>query len=102
MEEAMFVPGNVAMNLGQLMQARSLASVLAGVVAGVMGIEGILVGSLFFFLAMLASSAIVVISVPKLEEYFQDPSSVYTSGIASGLMGYVLCWTISFNLCHIF
>lgn len=102
MDELLLVPSNIAYNQSELMKARGLASVLAGVVAGILRVEGVFSGALFFVLIMLASSLVIKFRVKDVNEYFSDPSSLYTSGLGSGLMGFVLSWTVVFNLCHIF
>ena len=102
MDPSLLVPGNISHNQAELMKARGLAAVLAGLVAGILRVEGVIFGSIFYLIAMLASSALVAFAVPRLDEYFAEPKSVHTSGIGSGLMGFILCWTIAYNLCHIF
>jgi len=96
------VPGNVSSNLAELMKARGLAAVLAGVVAGILRIEGVVFGGVFFLTAMLASSALVAWSARPAGDFFAEGGQVFSFGLSSGLMGFVLCWTIVYNLCHIF
>ena len=102
MDDVLLVSGNMAYNHNELMKARGLASVLAGVVAGILRVEGVVYGAIFFVLVMLASSLVVVHHVQKVSDYFAEPASVYTNGLSSGLMGFVLSWTVVYNLCHIF
>jgi hypothetical protein len=102
MSAEFLVPANVALNQTELMKARTLASVLAGVVAGTLRVEGVVIGGLFFIFAMLASSALLIFALPRVSDYFATQQEIYTLGLGSGLMGYVLTWTVVYNLCHIF
>ena len=101
-EDSLIVAANVTFNKAELMKARGLASVLTGVVAGILNIEGYIAGGSFFVIAMLFSSVVLILSLPKDLEPFPPSFNIYTHGLGSGLMGFVLCWVLSFNLCHIF
>ena len=97
-----FVSANVSDNYGELLRAKSLAAVLAGTIAGILRVEGVLFGILFYYAAMLSCSALVVFTVPRISDFFAESRGVFTAGINSGLMGFILCWTIAYNVCHIF
>lgn len=104
--EPILLPLNIAMNHHELLQSRTLAAVLAGIVAGILKVEGYVYGGLFFVLAMLLSSALVVLKVYvisfKVAEVFPTQSAVWFGDLSSGLLSFILCWSLTYCLVHVF
>ena len=80
---------------------RALTASLFGVAAGTLGLESY-PGFAFFFVGTLVVQILVLVlrAGGKQEAYFQNPFSEFWVGDAfSGLMSFVLTWTLVFGLC---
>jgi hypothetical protein len=79
------------------------SAILAGSVAGILGMEG-LAGFLFFVFSCFITSGMLCLRMGSLSmsDFFPKPNQVWTSGLTEGLMSYILFWTLLFDLVHIF
>lgn len=83
--------------------SRVASAIIAGCVAGIMGMEG-LSGFLLFLVSCLVTSAMLCARMGSLGmlDYFAKPHAIWTAGLTDGLMSYILFWTLFFDLVHIF
>ena len=93
---------SIVNNLKVVSESRNLASVLTGIVAGILKVEGIVLGGAFFVLAMCISSLLILASLrgEKTSAYFQH--DFFFNELFSGLLVFVLTWTLSYDLVHLF
>jgi len=80
---------------------RALTASIFGVAAGTLGLESY-PGFIFFFTGTIVVQLLVLVlrAGGKQEPYFQSPISEFWVGDAfSGLMGFVLTWTLFYGLC---
>lgn len=79
------------------------SAIVAGCVAGILGMEG-LPGFFFFLLSCVATSAMLCARMGSVSmfDYFAKPYQVWTDGLTEGLMSYILFWTLLFDLVYIF
>jgi ER membrane protein complex subunit 6 len=81
---------------------RVVVAMAAGSVAGALALQS-LYGVLCFVLANLLFSAVQWVLLPRNVRAFADQTwGVFTDNAASGLLTFVLFWTMAFNLVHIF
>lgn len=83
--------------------SRVASAIVAGCVAGILGMEGFS-GFLFFFVSCMATSSMLCARMGSvtMSDYFAKPYQVWTEGLTEGLMSYILFWTLLFDLVHIF
>jgi hypothetical protein len=81
---------------------RVVVAMAAGSVAGALALQS-LHGVLCFVVANLLFSAVQWLLLPPKQRAFVDAVwGVVTDNAASGLLTFVLFWTMAFNLVHIF
>eukprot|EP00695_Tsukubamonas_globosa_P000885 TRINITY_DN1825_c0_g1_i1.p2 TRINITY_DN1825_c0_g1~~TRINITY_DN1825_c0_g1_i1.p2 ORF type:complete len:106 (-),score=6.16 TRINITY_DN1825_c0_g1_i1:172-489(-) len=85
-----------------LSNCRTFASILGGCVTGVLGLTGLLGFVLYFVCSILLSLGLLVKSKFSTKRYFRTSSSIWTSGVGSGLMTYILFWTLMYDIVYIF
>lgn len=84
-------------------QLRSLIALLAGAVAGILGLTSYH-GFAFYALTTLVSSvAIFVLRVGgKPSHYFTSPWQFWLNSVADGVTSYVLLWTLCYGLVYVY
>ena len=101
-QAAGIVMQNVMSNTQQQYSNRILAAVVAGMVAGLLGCEG-LSGLVIFAAITLASSALTVFSLGfQVEKYFVSWSAALFGNFAAGLMTFMLFWILAYDIVHVF
>uniref|UniRef100_A0A7S3UMX8 ER membrane protein complex subunit 6 n=1 Tax=Oxyrrhis marina TaxID=2969 RepID=A0A7S3UMX8_OXYMA len=99
----LLLPSNLQHNNKQLTLVRSWSAIVAGVVSGMMGVEG-LSGVLAFVLANFLMSFLVFFFAlggdPK--KYFYKPRDLFMGQFMSGLQSFVLSWTIAYDYLYCF
>lgn len=100
-----FLPDKVALNADGLYRMRTMTSLLAGIAAGVLGLTGT-VGFLFFFLhAALVSAAVEKFACKGNSSAFFASGRQHLmsfSELATGLLTYILVWTLAYDTIYIF
>lgn len=87
----------------QLGMIRTLLAVIAGVFAGILHIEGLLLGLTSYIGWQLVGSGIVWVHVGCVETYFpKGKNDLLMNGFFSGMMTFVLVWTLVYDLVYIF
>mmetsp|Transcript_15970 Transcript_15970/g.40115 ORF Transcript_15970/g.40115 Transcript_15970/m.40115 type:complete len:116 (+) Transcript_15970:477-824(+) len=98
-----FAPEKIQQNARTISTCRIASAIVAGCVAGIMGMEG-LSGFLLFFVSCLVTSCMLCVRTGSVTmvDFFAKPNQVWTQGLTEGLMSYILFWTMLFDLVHIF
>ncbi|XP_059069867.1 uncharacterized protein LOC131038119 isoform X4 [Cryptomeria japonica] len=97
-----FSPENLQNNMRVIYYSRTFLSIMAGVVAGILGLTG-WKGFIFYFMIMILTSLGVVVKIKfDIHEYFDSWNRVILDGISGGLMSFVLFWTFAYDIVHIF
>ena len=102
-DETIYHKPTIASNLRVLSEARNLASVLAGVVAGILRVEGLISGGVCFAISMCLSSLLILASIrgSKSRSLFFE-QDFFFSEFFSGLLVFVLTWTLAYDFVHLF
>ncbi|KAF8105566.1 hypothetical protein N665_0157s0140 [Sinapis alba] len=97
-----FSAENLQKNLKVIQNSRTFLSIIAGVLAGIIGFTG-LTGFVFYFVVMLITSiALIAKAGFSADLYFDSWNQVLFDGFLGGLMSFVLFWTFAYDLVHIF
>ncbi|EFJ28208.1 hypothetical protein SELMODRAFT_231680 [Selaginella moellendorffii] len=93
---------NVQHNLRIAYYCRTFLSIVAGAIAGVLGLTGVY-GFLCYFLVMLCASAGLAAKTRfNTSAFFDSWHRVAFDGFLQGLMSFVLFWTLVYDIVHIF
>jgi len=89
-------------NIRTVNSCRTFVAIVAGMAAGVLGIEG-----LAGFVAFLGTTAVLSVGLyfkvacdPK--PYFKKPNDIWTEGISQAAMSYIMFWTLFYDIVHIY
>ncbi|WZZ12136.1 hypothetical protein YC2023_105225 [Brassica napus] len=89
---------NLQKNLKVIQNSRTFLSIIAGVLAGIIGFTG-LTGFVFYFVVMLITSVGLMAKAGfSADLYFDSWNRVLFDGFLGGLMSFVLFWTYPFTL----
>ncbi|KAJ9518485.1 hypothetical protein V8C86DRAFT_2521607 [Haematococcus lacustris] len=97
-------PVNLRHNLGVLGFFRTFTAVIAGIVVGIIGVEG-WIGFVPHFLAqLLCAPAMLGKGAASPVKYFHTWFTLLFFNVFSSttLLTYILFWMVFYNLCHIF
>ena len=94
-------------NMYQIQMNRMLLSVIAGIVCGIIRVEGVLGGVLMYCLWQLLGSVAMLkfgvpSGVPASACFPSGTFEIFQSQNFSGIMTFILVWTIVYDLVHIF
>lgn len=93
------------MNEYQLQMNRIFLAFIAGLVSGILRVEGILHGLGMYVLWNLIGSTILVLYMgpSHTKDFFPNGTrDVYLSQIFAGIMTFILVWTVVYDVVHIF
>ncbi|KAI3962599.1 hypothetical protein MKW98_008466, partial [Papaver atlanticum] len=97
-----FSAENLQSNMKVIYYSRTFLSIVAGVIAGVLGFTS-LTGFVFYFLIMAVTSVGLAAKAKfNVHAYFDSWNRVTLDGFLSGLMSFVLFWTFAYDIVHIF
>lgn len=86
-------------------QVRSLMAIVAGITAGIVGLTGSK-GFLLFVCSYLVTSVALLAKMKfNIEEFLTPTSSAYwfvVDGMSSQILSFIMFWTLSFAMVHIF
>ncbi|KAJ8647796.1 hypothetical protein MRB53_000819 [Persea americana] len=93
---------NLQTNMKVIYYSRTFLSIIGGVVAGILGLTG-LMGFIFYFLIMaITSIGLAAKAKFSVHSYFDCWNRIILDGFLSGLMSFVLFWTFAYDIIHIF
>lgn len=99
-----FIEANVARNLRVLDYCRSAGSAILGLAAGILGLEN-WAGFIFYALGSLFFSVLLLGVKGKAQPslYFKGGAlEMGWEGVLGGLLSFVLFWTFSYGLVHVY
>lgn len=89
-------------NAATIDYCRTSGSVIAGAIAGIMGLTG-LYGFVFFFVYSAFLSILLVAKAGTgWNNYFTSSRALWFDGILGGLFTYVLLWTFLYGMVHVY
>lgn len=91
---------NINTNKQKLQYIQDVASLVLGVVAGIITLES-LNGFLFFFAGLSLTNAAfyLLCGQGKIQKFFQNPfQEIFVQGIAGNLPGYIMMWCLVYAL----
>mmetsp|Transcript_11660 Transcript_11660/g.22189 ORF Transcript_11660/g.22189 Transcript_11660/m.22189 type:complete len:114 (+) Transcript_11660:82-423(+) len=89
-------------NMRTLNNCRIFGGVMAGCVAGLLKIEGTL-GVLVFIVVTLVHSLMICVKMGfEISRHFPKSRDLFVSQFGGGLLSFILFWTLSYDLVHIF
>jgi len=81
---------------------RTSVSVLSGCSAGILGLTS-LYGFLFYFVVALVLWAMLVArNMTTWEKFLRSRTTFLTQGLFNGLFTYILFWTFSYGMVHVY
>ncbi|KAL7104770.1 hypothetical protein ACP275_07G003200 [Erythranthe tilingii] len=93
---------NIQNNTRIINYSRTFMSIIGGVIAGILGVNG-LTGIVFYFLVMAITTAGLAAKTEfSVHSYFDSWNRIVFDGILGGLMSFVLFWTFAYDMVHIF
>ena len=91
----------VTRNKKALMDARVLTTIFTGIAAGILGFDGPL-GVIFYFGIDFVVSLLILMRFGfKAEPYFMDLNSIFSTGLVSNVMTFMVTWVLFHNLVYI-
>ncbi|GBF93300.1 ER membrane complex subunit 6 [Raphidocelis subcapitata] len=103
-QEVLYNPTNWKNNFQVVYYLRIYATVVAGVVAGVLGVTGWQGFAVYLVSQLLVVPLIVAKAEGNTAKFFPSWDKVVLEHVFSStaLMSYVLCWMLAFNLGHVY
>mmetsp|Transcript_9241 Transcript_9241/g.11189 ORF Transcript_9241/g.11189 Transcript_9241/m.11189 type:complete len:90 (+) Transcript_9241:3-272(+) len=86
-----------------LTSCRTFSAILGGILAGIFRVEGLQYGLLLFAIVQLFGSLLLYLRLGgNGKKYFISEKDVAIGQLSTGLMGFVLMWTLVYDCVHIF
>ncbi|XP_074319981.1 uncharacterized protein LOC141656826 [Silene latifolia] len=93
---------NMMSNMKIINYSRTFMSIIAGVMAGILGFNGV-IGFVFYIVVMAVTSLGLTAKANfSVHSYFDAWNRVLLDGFFGGLMSFVLFWTFAYDMVHIF
>ncbi|CAK9014191.1 unnamed protein product [Durusdinium trenchii] len=89
-------------NVRTLTNCRIFAGVMAGCIAGLLKIEGLLGVGVFILVTLIHSLMIAAKMEFEVHRHFPKSRDLFVSQFGGGLLSFILFWTLSFDMVHIF
>ncbi|OEH78363.1 rab5-interacting protein [Cyclospora cayetanensis] len=96
------VAENVSHNLRQIHLNRHMTALTAGAVAGICGLENLAGFGVYMLLTVMGSLVFLLEAKMRLNAFFLKPTEPFTGSLFSGLMTFVLSWTLVYNAVYVF
>uniref|UniRef100_A0A0N4Z3K7 ER membrane protein complex subunit 6 n=1 Tax=Parastrongyloides trichosuri TaxID=131310 RepID=A0A0N4Z3K7_PARTI len=89
-------------NVQVLEYSRTLQSLLAGLAAGIIGLQSF-GGVAFYFLTLFIQSGLWLVKADfKVQQYFLQSHQLITHSLVGGFFTYILAWVFFYGLVHVF
>ncbi|KAF4658152.1 hypothetical protein FOZ61_005819 [Perkinsus olseni] len=93
----------LANNMRLLGSCRTFSAILGGILAGIFRVEGLQYGLVLFAVVQLLGSLLLYVRLGgDGKKYFISEKDVMVGQLFTGLMGFVLMWTLVYDCVHIF
>mmetsp|Transcript_11136 Transcript_11136/g.21026 ORF Transcript_11136/g.21026 Transcript_11136/m.21026 type:complete len:121 (+) Transcript_11136:238-600(+) len=93
---------SVQKNLKVVHFCRTFMSIIAGVVAGILGLTNIYGFVCYFVMMALVSLRMLVKTNFQPTSYFMNSSKITYDGVTAEIMTFVLFWTLFYDIVHIY
>lgn len=97
-----FSADKIAQNTRVVYYCRTFLSIIAGCVAGILGVTGLKGFVCYLLMSLCVPFAIFARIGFQTGPFFRKPSDLFTGGIMDGMLSYVLFWTFLFDIVHIY
>ena len=91
-----------ASNLSVIQSTRAILAIVAGISAGVLGLESLWGFGFYFLISTLLSLSIYILTLGSPTLYFTAPQQLWIQDVFSNLFSYVLFWTLAFGMLHVY
>ncbi|CRH02573.1 ER membrane protein complex subunit 6, putative [Plasmodium relictum] len=89
-------------NQNSLILSKQFYGIISGITVGILGIQGIY-GFLFFFLFTIIGTLMTYFHIKSnFNSFFLKKSDVLYGDIFSGLISFILFWTLTYDILYIF
>ncbi|CAA9990936.1 ER membrane protein complex subunit 6, putative [Plasmodium knowlesi strain H] len=89
-------------NKNSLILSKQFYGIIGGITVGILGIQGTY-GFLFFSLFTVIGTLMTFSHIRNdFKSYFMKPSDIFCRDFFSGLISFILFWTLSYDLIYIF
>mmetsp|Transcript_1746 Transcript_1746/g.4457 ORF Transcript_1746/g.4457 Transcript_1746/m.4457 type:complete len:115 (-) Transcript_1746:20-364(-) len=89
-------------NMRTMGHSRVIAGIVAGCVAGLLKIEGVAGLFVFVFVTGLHSCMMFAKMGFQVMRYLLKTTDIFTNQFSHGLMSFILFWTLSYDIVHIY
>mmetsp|Transcript_29481 Transcript_29481/g.64408 ORF Transcript_29481/g.64408 Transcript_29481/m.64408 type:complete len:122 (-) Transcript_29481:330-695(-) len=93
---------NVQKNMRAVVFCRTFISIVAGIVAGILGLTNVAGFTSYFVMMGMVSLGLAARTNFDPTAYYPTTSKITYDGITSGLMTFVLFWTLFYDIVHIY
>ncbi|GJP43813.1 hypothetical protein CLOM_g3225 [Closterium sp. NIES-68] len=99
----LFSGPNLQKNLVAVNHSRTYLAIIAGVVAGILGLTGISGFLCYVFIMALGAVALFIKTGLHINKYFDTWQRIGgMDGLTHGAMSFVLFWTLAYDFVHLF
>ena len=102
LNEEIFNERVVRRNISIVDYCRTAGAVIAGVSAGVLGLNGLYGFGFFLLYSLLMSIMLTIKAGTSWSTFFTSRRSLWLDGIFGGLFTYVLLWTFLYGMVHVY
>ena len=88
--------------IGTFLCSRTFMSIIGGVIAGILGFTGLSGFILYFLIMAITSVGLIAKAGFQVHSYFDSWNQIILDGFLGGLLSFVLFWTFSYDIVHIF
>ncbi|XP_050374017.1 uncharacterized protein LOC126791586 [Argentina anserina] len=89
-------------NVKIIYYSRTFMSIIGGVIAGILGFTGLSGFILYFLIMAITSVGLIAKAGFQVHSYFESWNQIILDGFLGGLLSFVLFWTFSYDIVHIF
>ncbi|XP_004295052.1 PREDICTED: ER membrane protein complex subunit 6 [Fragaria vesca subsp. vesca] len=89
-------------NMKIVYYSRTFMSIISGVIAGILGFTGLSGFILYFLIMAITSVGLIAKAGFQVHSYFDSWNQIILDGFLGGLLSFVLFWTFSYDIVHIF
>mmetsp|Transcript_4981 Transcript_4981/g.8641 ORF Transcript_4981/g.8641 Transcript_4981/m.8641 type:complete len:121 (+) Transcript_4981:231-593(+) len=93
---------NVQKNMRAVMFYRTFVSIVGGIVAGILGLTNLAGFASYFVMMGMVSLGLASRTNFNPTAYYPTTRMITVEGINSGLMSFVLFWTLFYDIVHIY
>ncbi|XP_062108841.1 uncharacterized protein LOC133819574 [Humulus lupulus] len=93
---------NLQSNMKTIFYSRTFMAIIAGVVAGILGLTSWKGFVLYFLVMAITSVGLIAKAGFSIHSYFDSWNQIVLDGFFGGLLSFVLFWTFAYDIVHIF